>query len=162
MTIKIIDRFLSKEQFDAVLIYCYGASYQWGEVDARGLPPTGMVHEIVEAESLYQIFLSMTQKYVPELKLYRMYVNCFAPSENPYFHTDGGSDNVTFLYYPTESWSLNDGGETQFLVDNEICGVTPVPNRMVYFDANILHRATTFRDRHRFTVAIKYGVDNSL
>jgi len=26
------------------------------------------------------------------------------------------------------------------------------------FNANILHRATTFRSRHRFTLAIKYGL----
>jgi hypothetical protein len=51
---------------------------------------------------------------------------------------------------------VQEGGETQFIVDNEIYGVTPVPNRMVYFDASILHRATSFRNRHRFTVAIKY------
>lgn len=158
MMIEIIDRFFSKEKFDDIVKYCYNAPYQWGEVDYYNLPPTGMVHEISETESLYQLLSLMTQKYVPELKLYRMYINCFAPSEQPYFHTDGDSGDMTFLYYPTESWSLNDGGETQFLVNSEIYGVTPVPNRMIYFDASILHRATSFRDRHRFTIAIKYGV----
>jgi hypothetical protein len=50
------------------------------------------------------------------------------------------------------------GGETQFVIDDEIKGVFPIPNRMVMFNANILHRATTFRSRHRFTLAIKYGL----
>ena len=84
-----------------------------------------------------------------------MYINCFAPSENPYFHIDGES-GMTLLYYPNIEWSINDGGETQFYIDENIYGITPIPNRMVIFDASIFHRATTFRNTHRFTVAIKY------
>jgi hypothetical protein len=53
-------------------------------------------------------------------------------------------------------WDVNEGGETQFYIDENIYGITPVPNRMVIFDASILHRATSFRSSHRFTVAIKY------
>ena len=83
-----------------------------------------------------------------------MYVNCFAPSETPYFHTDG--KGITFLYYPNLEWNLQDGGETQFYVDGNILGVPPLPNRLVMFDGEIVHRATSFRDRYRFTVAIKY------
>lgn len=158
MEIEIIDRFLSKEEFDSVISYCNEASYCWGEVDADGFPPTGMIHEIPQTENVYRLFEFRTQKIVPQLKLNRMYVNCFAPTEQPYFHTDGSSRNVTFLYYPTTSWELDDGGETQFVVDSEIYGVTPIPNRMVYFNASTPHRATSFRNRHRFTVAIKYGV----
>jgi len=156
-TIEVLDRFLSKEEFDYVLSYCENASYTYGEVDIHGLPPTGMVHEIPETEHIYKLFQSKTKKLSSDLELYRMYINCFAPSENPYFHTDGDPGDLTFLYYPTNVWKLNDGGETQFLVNNEIYGITPIPNRMVYFDASILHRATAFRDRHRFTVAVKYG-----
>jgi hypothetical protein len=155
--IEIVDRFLSKEEFDYVLNYCESASYAYGEVDSYGLPPTGMVHQIPEVEETYKIFKSKTEKLVSGIELYRMYINCFAPSENPYFHTDGDPGDITFLYYPTKEWQLNDGGETQFLINNEIYGVTPVPNRMVYFDASILHRATALRNKHRFTVAIKYG-----
>ena len=51
----------------------------------------------------------------------------------------------------------NDLGETQFLIDGEIKGILPKPNRMLGFDADLLHRATTFRDKHRFTIAIKYS-----
>lgn len=155
--IEIVDRFLSKEEFDYVLNYCESASYTYGEVDSYGLPPTGMVHQISEIEDIYKLFKSKTEKLVSGIELYRMYINCFAPSENPYFHTDGDRSDITFLYYPTTRWELNDGGETQFLVNNEIYGVTPVPNRMIYFDASVLHRATAFRNKHRFTIAIKYG-----
>ncbi|BCU95852.1 MAG: hypothetical protein CM15mV10_2390 [uncultured marine virus] len=54
-------------------------------------------------------------------------------------------------------WNENDLGETQFLIDGEIKGILPKPNRMLGFDADLLHRATTFRDKHRFTIAIKYS-----
>ena len=116
-----------------------------------------MVHNILESEKIYSLFESKLS-VVPFIKgreLYRMYVNCFAPSENPYFHTDG-EDGYTFLYYPQKDWKLDDGGETQFIIDNNLYGILPEPNRMIMFEANIPHRATTFRDRYRFTVAIKY------
>ena len=84
-----------------------------------------------------------------------MYINCFAPSENPYFHVDG--DGLTFLYYLTNhKWRADDGGETQFLIDDTIKGVLPISNRLVGFDGNILHRATPFRFDHRFTLAAKF------
>ena len=34
--------------------------------------------------------------------------------------------------------------------------IEPEPNRLCFFDASILHRATSFRTKHRFTVALKY------
>jgi hypothetical protein len=153
--IKVIDNFLIPDQRDFVIEYCETASYHYGEYDREGLPFTGMVSEIDETKDIYELFRYKTEHLVPGLELDRMYVNCFAPSENPYFHTDG-EDGITFLYYPEQGWALDDGGETQFYIDGEIRGIVPEPNRMVYFDANILHRATTFRDRHRFSVAIKY------
>ena len=86
-----------------------------------------------------------------------MYINCFAPSENPYFHIDN-DNGLTFLYYVTNhDWGENDGGETQFLINDEIRGVLPLSNRLVGFDATLLHRATSFRDRHRFTLAAKFS-----
>jgi hypothetical protein len=157
--IEIIDDFLPLTQCKQVVEYCYKAPYYYGEVDVANSPnePTGMVNDIGNVTEIYKLFEESTQHLFPDLKLVRMYVNCFSPGEQPYFHLD--SDEITFLYYvPTAKWSFDDGGETQFFMDKEIRGVVPIPNRMVYFDANILHRATSFRNRHRFTVAIKYGV----
>ena len=155
--IKIIDRFLTKEEFDYVFSYCEQAPYHYGEIDKKDTLPTGMVHLVAQREIIYQLFESKTKCLFPDLILNEIYINCFAPSEKPYFHTDW-ENGVTCLYYPNQRWELDDGGETQFFIDDEIRGVCPIPNRLVYFDANILHKATTFRDRHRFTVAIKYGV----
>ena len=159
--IEIIDNFLSTKEYDFVLEYCKSASYTYGERDDDRHIPTGMVYNISETESIYNLFEEKTKKIIRNLKLYRMYINCFAPTENPYFHTDGGSGEVTFLYYPNEDWDLEDGGETQFFVDGYFYGVTPIPNRMIFFDASIIHKATSFKDRHRFSVAIKYGYDRN-
>ena len=162
--IQVIDNFLSQEEFNFVLNYSKSALYAYGETDDKNHPPTGLVHNITKSKKIYKLFENKTKAFVSNHKLYRMYINCFAPSENPYFHIDCSDekddDEVTFLYYPNETWDLNDGGETQFFIDERIYGIAPIPNRLVYFNANLLHRATSFRDRHRFTVAIKYGPED--
>jgi len=156
--IRVIDNFLSVSDCENVIRYCHNAAYSYGEKDSPTSLPTGMIHEIDETSEIYKLFLDETKELVPtSLNLNRMYVNCFAPSENPYFHIDG-SHGVTLLYYAVEEWNIEYGGETQFVVDDEIRGVFPFPNRMVMFDANILHRATAFRTGHRFTLAVKYGI----
>ena len=153
--IKIFDKFLSIDEHKSVLKYCLKASYTYGEWDRPGTPPTGMVHEIDTANEIYKLFESKTKDLVSDLNLNRMYINCFAPTECPYFHVDG--EGITFLYYPQDAWNIDMGGETQFIIDDEIKGIFPIPNRMVMFDAGILHRATTLRSKHRFTLAIKYA-----
>lgn len=158
--IEVIDNFLSQEEFNFVLYYSKSALYAYGETDDETRPPLGLVHNILKSKKIYKLFENKTQKFVPNYKLYRMYINCFAPSENPYFHIDccdeKDDNEVTFLYYPNETWDLDDGGETQFFIDERIYGIVPIPNRLIYFNANILHRATSFRDRHRFSIALKY------
>ena len=154
--IEIYDDFLSSDLQNFVWEYCIESSYTYGEYDTPETPPTGMVHEI-EGNDIYKLFYEKTKDLVPKnFNLYRMYVNCFAPSECPYFHTDG--EGITFLYYPQHTWDIDMGGETQFVIDDEIKGIFPIPNRLVMFDGNILHRATAFRNRHRFTVAVKYSL----
>ena len=155
--IQTSDNFFNKKDQNMIISYCNSCSYTYGEVDNQNTPPTGMVHNIEESEKIYSLFESRlsTVPFIKGMELYRMYVNCFAPSENPYFHTDG-EDGYTLLYYPQKDWKLDDGGETQFIIDNNLYGILPEPNRMIMFEANIPHRATTFRDRYRFTVAIKY------
>ena len=158
-SIEIIDNFLEEEYFKGVLEYCLHSSYTYGEWDMNDTPPTGMVHEIGKKEKIYKLLSSQIKKVYPQvrkLNLDRMYVNCFAPSENPYFHTDGDK-GVPFLYYVNDQWTLNDGGETQILIDDEIRGVLPIPNRIIGFNATLLHRATSFRNMHRFTLAVKFA-----
>ena len=160
--IKYDDNFLTPDELVEVYNYCTKTEYQYGETDDYGLPPTGMTHQINHNESIYHLFeqrLNLKYSFLKGMTLYRMYVNCFAPSENPYFHIDG--QGITFLYYPNLEWDLQEGGETQFYHGGNILGVPPVPNRLVMFDAKIKHRASTFRDKHRFTVAIKYSYEET-
>ena len=157
MMIKVYDNFLEEEEQNYVLDYCEGALYKYGETDNDGGPTTGVTHDIPNDQYIYKLFRTKTQPLVPdESKFYRMYINCFAPRELPYFHIDGYS-GVTFLYYPQHDWKPDDGGETQVYVQGNIQGVVPLSNRLMMFDAQLQHRATSFRDRHRFTIAVKYG-----
>lgn len=158
MEVNFIDQFLSRNEQEIVLNYCLSASYHYGEQDNPDTPVTGMIHNIPETEFVYKLFRKTIADKVDEvrqMKLYRMYINCFVPAENPYYHIDG--EGLTFLYYPNVDWDLQQGGETQFYIDESIYGIVPKPNRMVVFDGMILHRATSFRNQHRFTVAIKYS-----
>ena len=166
--LEVIDDFFPACDYLKVTKYCFETDYYWGERDNEQSSPTGMIHEIYDCEDtpvkesnqwIYDLFFENTNHLCPNLKLYRMYINLFAPGENPYFHTDSTDDeDITFLYYvPSDDWDIDDGGETQFYHDGEMTGVLSIPNRMVYFDSTILHRATSFRDRWRWTVAIKYG-----
>ena len=96
---EIIDNFLERKDVEFVFKYCFTSSYTYGEVDDRTTPPTGMIHNIQTNETIYNLFESKIRDACDSVKgmnLYRMYINCFAPSENPYFHVDG--DGLTFLY----------------------------------------------------------------
>lgn len=155
------DNFFSKEEHKIIYDYCINnRNYIFGEKDSgNGTPPTGFVNEIPETHLVCKIMNTILRErveFIRSMKLTRIYVNCFAPKENGYFHTDG--DCVTFLYYPNmEQYDIDEGGETKFLVDGNIQGILPIPNRMVIFDGNIKHSATGLRNHHRFTVAIKYS-----
>ena len=159
--IKVIDDFFSEDNANFVINFCRKADYHFGEVDEIGLPPVGFVAEIEKDTPIYKLFTSAIEKecadIIKGLAVGRTYVNCFAPNENPFFHVDGES-GYTFLYYvPSGQYQgINDGGETQFFINNQITGILPIPNRLVAFDAFIPHRATSFRGAHRFTLAVKY------
>jgi hypothetical protein len=153
------DDFFTKTEQKIIHDYCLNAGYHYGEIDGPADPISGMTHEIPENEFVYKLLkktLYDRVDFIRDLNLYRMYVNCFAPSETPNFHIDGLT-GYTFLYYPImREHEVNDGGETIFFVENDLMGILPISNRMVVFDATILHKATSFRNDYRFTVAIKY------
>jgi len=154
--INIYDNFIESEECIEFYNYCLSSSYHYGEVDDYGLPPTGMVSELSIDNYWYKYFtLCIKEKCKIDNLPHRAYINLFFPHEIPYYHIDG--DGITFLYYPNLEWKLNNGGETQFFINNEIKGIPPIPNRAIIFAGNILHRATSFRDTARFTLAIKYS-----
>ena len=159
-SINIIDDFFSYEDFLDINNVCNNAEYLFGTKDYGNNSPTGMTHPVQPNTKMYDLFKSSTQKFVDDhLIFHSIIINCFAPSENPYFHPDFDQKGcITFIYYPNTEWDMDWGGETQLLIDGEIRGIIPKPNRMAYFDSTIWHKATPFRDNYRFTVAIKYVV----
>ncbi len=156
--ISYIDNFLTEKEFEYVSNYCFNSSYTYGEQDRESTPPTGMISYIEDNDisELFEDKINKSIDAVKDLRAYRMYINCFAPGENPYFHTDGKT-GITCLFYANPEFKINDGGETQFFIDeHNFHSILPIPNRLCYFDASILHRATSFRNTHRFTIALKY------
>lgn len=160
--IKIIDNFLTEEEYYKINEFKFLPRYSYGESDLyppENPIPNGMSLEVSSTEEVFQIFLDKTKQSFEELKnltVNRMYINCFAPSEWSYYHTDSENFGYTCLYYLNDLWEINDGGETHFYIDNEIIAIPPMPNRVVCFDSTMLHKATPFKNKHRFTVAIKY------
>ena len=85
--ITVKDNFLSPEEHETVLQYCLSSMYSYGETDTETTQPTGMIHEVGE-KKICELFKSKTQTLAGNLNLDRVYINCFSPSENPYFHID--------------------------------------------------------------------------
>lgn len=160
--IHIYDNFLSQENQLNVNNSIKKLPYHYGEIDDDGTIPSGVVADFDLNCGIVQLFDSTLREksnlLLDNLRIYRAYVNLFSPDEKSYFHIDYANPNAyTALYYANvEEWDKNEGGETQFLINNEIYGILPIPNRMVVFKANLLHKATSFHSRHRWSIAIKY------
>ena len=156
--LRIFDNIVSKEEN----LYIHesllrGKDYWYGEIDTAGCPPTGMIHNITDdglMNRLKQIVFSCEDN-LKNLSIQRSYINLFLPKENPYFHTDGNV--ITCLFYFNPEYDLNEGGETQFFIENNLTAVQCKPARLVIFDGNILHKATSFRNNPRITVAVKFN-----
>tara|TARA_R100001510_G_scaffold30774_1_gene27483 strand:- start:2174 stop:2656 length:483 start_codon:yes stop_codon:yes gene_type:complete len=132
--------------------------YFYGETDNLNQAPTGMVSDLNKKQYTFKIIDKFCKKqdYLENLKLVRAYVNIFSPREYCFFHSDEDA-NKTLIYYPNLDWDLNEGGETKFVSDNNtLVSVLPVPGRIIIFDSKIVHCATSFKDRHRFSVVFKF------
>tara|TARA_R110002072_G_scaffold215777_2_gene372841 strand:- start:223 stop:711 length:489 start_codon:yes stop_codon:yes gene_type:complete len=158
--IKVYDNFLSEKEKQEIYDFCKKQSYHRGEVDRIGLPPTGLICNLDNQNIISKLMKQVTNE---KKDMFRTYINLFTPNENPYFHMDKTSPYYkTCIYYVnTEKINyMDEGGETYFIQPDFIKGVSFVPGRMVFFNANIMHKATPFRNRDRYTIAIKYKDDN--
>lgn len=185
MNIQVVDNFLPDQIHKEVFKQTLNLPYLYGETDHAPLhlksridplgeyfnklnpvtvPPIGIVSDIEDGHYLRNIFSDAISDKFPEIldkKIYRMYVNCFFPCDKPNYHIDGSKGKITFLYYPHIYWNYDDGGETCFISkdsneQDQIYGILPIPNRIIKFSAELVHKATSFRDTARFTIAIKY------
>ena len=148
---KIIDNYLSISDYqrlwDTVRNAPYTSMFPASAVDGS-LLPVGMTSNL-------QTDLFPTS--FGNAKLERCYINYYGPSEWAHFHIDDEDDeSLTLLYYPTPNYPIDEGGCTEFLIDDEIVGVRPICNRAVIFKGNIYHRAAPFKTKARYTVALKY------
>jgi hypothetical protein len=155
MSIRILDNLITKKEQQTIWNELQTKNYLVGEIDRPGLPPTGSVAELLKEDKTFKIINNKLINFIDTNKIYRSYINCFFPNENPYFHIDKDKGTTILYYANLENYELDEGGETQFLLE-EIKGVRPIPGRIVLFDSNILHKATSFRSRNRYTVAFKY------
>lgn len=164
--IEIKDNFLENYEHHQVLQECRNSTYVYGETDNQDtsdpVPPTGMTSHLEQGDICFDILKDKIDIVFPELKLIDSnpvsYINCYSPREDSYFHTDTEENytGYTLIYYPNLKWDIHDDGETEFYVDGKIIGIPPIPNRIIKFKVPVLHRATPFVDRHRFSVAFKY------
>lgn len=166
-TIACVDRALNPEDFRFVSEFAYDAPYEFGERDNTVYKPTGLIHELESDDEddggeVYELIDKVIREKFTEVReynLYRAYINCFAPREIANFHVDCSDDDdqLTFIFYANKKYNgLNDGGCTEFYLDNKIIGVPPVPNTLVKFTSWVFHRATPLKSEHRFTYAFKY------
>lgn len=159
--IKVIDNVIP---LDAVMFLHKNilkeGKFKYGEADTPDTPPTGMTFNLDSNQ--YDILKADLFRHFGELnnlKFSRAYVNLFMPHENPYFHRDDlyiENKLMTLLLYICPQYDLDEGGETQFIINDEIRGVFPKPGRAVLFDGSIIHRASSFRGNPRITIALKY------
>ena len=154
--IKCVDNVFDEETFKSLhKTFLFEQNYRYGERDSPQYELTGMVSELNSQQ--FNFFNNIIISRFSELKnkkIQRGYVNLFRPNEHAYYHPDGNV--TTCLFYINPEYDINEGGETFFIVDDEVRGVRSKPGRLVVFDGRILHRATPFRSYPRLTVALKY------
>lgn len=137
-------------------LFLHGSKFEYGERDRPELEPVGMIFEL-ENPDVFNFLAGVAISAFDRLKgleLQRAYVNLFLPNDRPYFHQDGHV--YTCLFYITPQYDVDEGGETQFIVNNLIQGLPPRPGRLVIFDGELWHRATSYRSHPRLTAALKF------
>lgn len=155
-----IKDFFDEHSCEYVKNYCIKAPYFYGEKDSSKGLPTGMTHDIRPSE-ISRVVISGLNRHFPDLMskytVHRMYINCFAPRELANFHTDckDYENDITLIYYPNFTYDVNEGGFTEIISEDKVVGIIPYPNSMLKFNGKMLHRASPFKNYHRFTLVTK-------
>lgn len=138
--------------------------FYFGETDGPGGIETGLICELDKNLPLSQYLIEKACsnfEILKSLEIYRIYINLFKPAEDANFHIDG-EEIITCLFYMNRENNINEGGETQFLIEDFTVGIRSIPGRLCLFPGKILHKATPFRAKHRFTVALKFFADKNI
>ena len=153
--IVVIDNFLHPEIFPQVAAELATLRNWKPEIDFEGAAPVGETCDLPITSKAYRAIIEELKKlFLTSWTVDRFYVNRFRQRDVPQFHQDG--EVVTCLLYADPGvWTPHHHGETQLLINGEIRGILPLPNRMLVFDGRLLHRATPFQTRTRHTIAAK-------
>lgn len=154
---KIFDNTIPYEEVLQLNQYLlYYKSYFWGEFDNEEHERSGMVYDIddVELKERLESVIFKADSNLANKNLVRAYVNLFQPFERPKYHVDGNV--TTCLFYINPKVGVNEDGATYFFENDRYVGIPPTPGRLVIFDGNLLHRASTFNSMPRISVAFKY------
>ena len=97
MNINIKDNVFHEDDYQYLVEYSRDALYVFGEGDRPSVNPTGMVHNIdLDTKITKLIHKRMQDTFPKEIAKYdfpdRVYINCFAPREDAYYHVDGERD----------------------------------------------------------------------
>lgn len=150
----VIDQFLHPDVFREVVAEIRSFKHWKPEYDHYDLEPVGMTCEIIPDMRTHKAMYEEVGKlFAAPWTQQRFFVNRFEPKEIPQFHRDGCS-LTCLLYADDQELQLDDHGETQLLIGREIMGVLAEPNRLLVFDGNMMHRATSFQARQRHTVSL--------
>lgn len=164
--ITIFDDVFNVTDLNAIIEDVADKDYRPGEIDFAGQIPAGVVCELQDSftEQLLKNFLDIN--YKDRFEITRSYCNLFGANEHAYFHED--RSDYTLMFYASQKWSLDDGGETKFLLNTSMqiisnpseekplfVGIPPVPNRIVLFKGKIPHSASPLKNNQRFTAVLK-------
>lgn len=160
--LKVFDNLLHEVEVERIYNEIISLPYTVMEWDQEPEEVSGNRSDLSESNYSYFCLYNYIKNNISEvedMELSQAYVNHFAPREIPYFHIDSSDErNLTVLYYADvwENYDINEGGGTEFLLKDSLTTVLPETGRLVCFSSNLVHRATTYRDNHRFTIAFKF------
>ena len=148
--LKFQDNFLPLELIDRI---CYQAlNSKWHAQTSTGEENPNWFWQLdfehfKETENLKQIIND---------HILRIYINGQSYTQHGDFHQDDGEK--TYLIGLNKDWSVEKGGATEFLLDNQSSmSIYPIYNRVIIFNSTILHRALPNLNKKdfRMTLAIK-------
>lgn len=162
-----LKNFLSKE--DHKILYDLTLAQDWKPVnDDPKNPQSGYsgYNSIVRpqdegAQILLENFLDYPELMdIAKTNLYRAIYNKYDGNTPTYFHVDSNKIDreYTAVYFPDMAeFNFMNGGETQLVIEGHILGFFPEPNSIIFFDAGLQHKGTSFNnDNPRYSVALQF------
>ena len=161
MELYTLDNFLPPELHRKAYLYAQNAPARWGEYDDDPAKPSGSSVQVahpnrstrslnksheVSSKSWKDLILFVCTSMYSFLQRYHVGILTW------YLLT---LDGYTVLYYPHLNWERNQGGCTEFWVEDHVYGL-PLPNRAICFEGSQWHKPTVFPDTVRFTFAMKF------